>query len=404
MSLLHSPSITTNSLVLTLDMNNTQKSWKGKPVTNSFLIPTPDSSGNVVFGIQGTGTFQRLTTGTYGGYTIQPSDIVYKYVLGALGCHYHGYQMAVTSGQVYTFSFDFMISTDATGYPSTNYLANFECYETSSGTWVYSTGAAAADTTPTIIGVWKTVSFSLTIPTLTAPWLNLLLYPGACGNTTLANSGYILYKNPQVELSSFPSPFVQGTRSTTQSILDPIQLNTITANSLTYASNNTFSFTSASSNYITLPSIAATGNAPRSMFCWVNVTAGGCFISTGTASNSTAFNLVNYGSGYVGVMGFNNDFYPSSGTAIVNAGWKYIGATYDGAGTLTTYVNGVQDNISTGRSYSTTGQNNFAGRSNDAGTYAYITGSMPVVQIYNTSLTAAQVMQNFQALRGRYGV
>jgi hypothetical protein len=187
-------------------------------------------------------------------------------------------------------------------------------------------------------------------------------------------------------------------------LADTISANTITTSSLTYVSSNTFSFTTASSNYITLPSIAATGNAARSMFCWTNVTTGGCFISTGTASNSNAFNLVNYGSGYVGVMGYNNDYYPTSGTAIVNTGWKYIGATYDGAGTLRTYVNGVQDNVSTGRSYSTTGQSNFAGRSNDSGTYAYITGSMPVVQIYNTALTAAQVQQNFQALRGRYGI
>ena len=208
----------------------------------------------------------------------------------------------------------------------------------------------------------------------------------------------------QLESGTYATPFVAGSRSTTTALADTISANTITTSSLTYVSSNTFSFTTASSNYITLPSIATAGNAARSMFCWINVTTGGCFISTGTASDSNAFNLVNYGSGYVGVMGYNNDYYPSSGTAIVNTGWKYIGATYDGAGTLRTYVNGVQDNVSTGRSYSTTGQNNFAGKSNHVGSESYISGSMPVVQIYNTALTADQVAQNFQALRGRYSI
>jgi hypothetical protein len=31
-------------------------------------------------------------------------------------------------------------------------------------------------------------------------------------------------------------------------------------------------------------------------------------------------------------------------------------------------------------------------------------GSISVVQIYNTALSAAEIAQNFNALRGRYGV
>jgi hypothetical protein len=41
-----------------------------------------------------------------------------------------------------------------------------------------------------------------------------LLYPGACGSSTLAVDGFILYKNPQFEVLNYPSRFVYGPNST----------------------------------------------------------------------------------------------------------------------------------------------------------------------------------------------
>lgn len=204
MGLAHSPSIVTNGLVFAYDMANTLKSWKGAPTVNHFSIPTPDSSNNVTFSINGTGIFQRVYSGTYGGYTIKPTDVVYKYVLGLAptGCHYHGNTISVTAGQSPTWSFDYYIDPSTTGYPVTNYLANIE---SSVGV-----GAAIGDPTPSIIGVWKRAT-QTSAPASTNGTFNAYLYPGACGSQ-LATGGFILYKNPQVEFNSFATPFVAGTR------------------------------------------------------------------------------------------------------------------------------------------------------------------------------------------------
>ena len=161
-----------------------------------------------------------------------------------------------------------------------------------------------------------------------------------------------------------------------------------------------------SNDYVDLTGItlSISGNAARSMFTWVKTTYTGLqgFISTGTPANSQTFNLVKYGS-YVGVMGYNNDFYPSSGKYIADGVWHYVGATFDGTN-IRTYVDGVLDNTSGTFTYSTTGQNNYVGRSNHAGNENFINGSMGNAQIYNRALSAAEVLQNYNATKGRFGL
>jgi hypothetical protein len=400
-------------------MNNTQKSFKGPPTTNNFLVPTPDASGNVTFGIQGTGVFQRVSTGTYGGYTIQPTDVVYKYDLGVLGCHYHGYQMAVTAGQTYTFSFDYMISSNVAGYPSTNYLANIECYETSSGSWVYLTGNSIGDPTTSIVGVWKTATFSLTIPSSTTPWINLLLYPGACGSTKLADSGYILYKNPQVEVSSFPTPFVQGSRSSTQSILEPIGNNTITP-SLVYNSDGTYNF-NGTSNYLYCASpILPTGSNNTTVLCWCKPDSTGPsdtytgLVCWGGRTSSDSRLMSMYTSGttmYVSSAFWGNDWVPQNVPVTANA-WNMVGMISRGAG-IANNVTLLNANA-TGFTYATGSSGNYATPLNTTSVNLtigctdvfarFFKGQISEVLIYNRELSLDEIKQNYNALRSRYGI
>ena len=71
-------------LMLYLDSSD-ESSYDGGPTTNYFKI----TEGS--FEVNGTGTFQRLRSGSYGGYVIKPTDVVYRYDLGGVGCHYHGH-------------------------------------------------------------------------------------------------------------------------------------------------------------------------------------------------------------------------------------------------------------------------------------------------------------------------
>ena len=182
--------------MLYLDSSD-ESSYDGGPTTNYFKITEGSFDNN------GTGTFQRLRSGSYGGYIIKPTDVVYRYELGVLGCHYHGNSIPTSSiggsGTSIVFGFDYFISAGTTVIA--DYLANFE-------------GAAsnAATNGGRTIGVWQRVDMTATINT-SNPSVNPYLYPGACGGQRLAADGFILYKNPQVEALNYSSRFVYGANS-----------------------------------------------------------------------------------------------------------------------------------------------------------------------------------------------
>lgn len=168
----------------------------------------------------------------------------------------------------------------------------------------------------------------------------------------------------------------------------------------------TFNGTSQFVN-LTTANIAASGNAARTMLTWIknpNAGAQRCIISTGTATNGQSFNLVTYGSAKVGVMGYALDFYPTTGANITDGNWHFIGAVANGSSTTTTYVDGNLDNTSGTLTYSTTGQNNYIGKSSHVGNENYWNGSIASVLIYNRALSLSEIQQNFNATKTRFGL
>ena len=85
--------------------------------------------------------------------------------------------------------------------------------------------------------------------------------------------------------------------------------------------------------------------------------------------------------------------------------WYMVSMTYVGT-TLTGYVNGVLANSASftkgnpGTTYLPLG----AGCGTNLGSGAYYSGYIGTFKIYNQALSAAQILQNFNAYRGRYGV
>jgi hypothetical protein len=100
--------------------------------------------------------------------------------------------------------------------------------------------------------------------------------------------------------------------------------------------------------------------------------------------------------------------YPTSGSSIFtptllsNSTWYHAVGTY-ASGASVLYING--SSVATGSN----GTGNFpSSYTTDffiVGEYAgYCSGNIAVAKIYNRALTAAEVTQNFNALRGRYGI
>ena len=81
--------------------------------------------------------------------------------------------------------------------------------------------------------------------------------------------------------------------------------------------------------------------------------------------------------------------------------WNYVCGVYDGTN-LSIYQNGT---LSNSASYSgTIGTNSESVRVGSANDGLYFNGNIVQVQIYNKALTAAEIQQNFNALRGRFGI
>lgn len=413
MSVASGPYISTTGLSFMYDMGDIN-SWRGAPYTNQYSIPVPSANGDVTFAVQGNGTFRRIYEGTYGNYSITNNDVVYRYDLGGTGCHYHGNSVAIPAGVYPTFTFDYYISPDAANFPTTDYLANFENY----GGGAQGGGTGLPNT---LKGVWQTVKISGGL-TASSGTQAMFLYPGGCGSSYLASSGYILYKNPQVlftTTSGFSAPFTgpYGARSNTQALLDLTNNGVITTNNLTYNTDNTFSF-NGSSNYMSY-----TPNSAFNMYClsvWYynnnaipnnDTPIGGpstyqtmvmfnnaypCGVNLGAWTSSMTNEAIHIWTGTASAYAatYNRDY--------VAVGWhntvfNWNGTTYDiwtdGVKTTTYTMSGgatLQNISSLQIGYSSPGY--------------YFNGNLPSFLCYSTQQTDAQVVQNFNAQRTRYGI
>jgi hypothetical protein len=95
-------------------------------------------------------------------------------------------------------------------------------------------------------------------------------------------------------------------------------------------------------------------------------------------------------------------------TALTNNLWYYIVGTWNPSGAMVLYVNGVQDGTATGpTSIKDNNFNTFIGCDSDGGSEAkvrFFGGQMGNSAIWKTTLSAAQVKQNFNTQRSRFKV
>jgi len=95
------------------------------------------------------------------------------------------------------------------------------------------------------------------------------------------------------------------------------------------------------------------------------------------------------------------------GSNIPTAEWTYVVATYDTSYGYKTYMNGSLNaqETDTGKSIVSSGDMNFnigAQRSSGGNPGAYFPGKIARVEIYNKALSSAEILQNYNATKGRY--
>ena len=159
-------------------------------------------------------------------------------------------------------------------------------------------------------------------------------------------------------------------------------------------------------NYVAMPELSNQTNSPLSVFAWVFLNA--TPIGTNGIWGHYGINNINchYEINPTATRLRLGDINKSDLPMLAIGSWQFVGFTSTGS-SHSYYVNGVLSTTWTGPTGTILGSNgtfpssHMIGRSDAGRTW---NGRIANVAIYNAELTAAEVANNFNALRGRYGV
>ena len=242
---------------------------------------------------------------------------------------------------------------------------------------------------------WKRVSIT---GTTNSGSFNIHL--GSTYNTgfrdTVQTGGTILIQDVRLQLTSSQT-----------AIKDLTDQNTIAATSLTYASDGTFSF-DGGSNYLTIPNTTlGNGNIEWTISCWMKTTTATNSLGQGSIlsniSGGPVYSMMGVNNGKIVYWTYQNNAWSQKlgvGKTINDGNWHMLTWVNYTNYTMDMYVDGALDsNVAN----STSGNNNpvdVIGRS----WAGYFPGSIASLTRYIRALSASEVSQNFNALRGKYGI
>jgi hypothetical protein len=377
MSVKSGPNILTTGLVFHYDSNDTNKSWRGKPTTNL----TPD------LGFTGLG--QGLTF-TYVGI----EDGWKKYSIGGTwtGGTYP-YCCAIDS---YTFTASTYYSSSC--YVKTNVPSKFANLFTGMNYVNVAMDNVGTSFSTTQADGSIYVGRSGFAYTPTTSQLGYLVSNPQVGQAFTATTDFLYIKSGQIELGTYPTPFVAGTRSNTQAIIDRAG-NTITATNLTYASDNTFSFDGAN-NYLDVTGPGFTSGLTAYTFMhWSRRDVE----SRMPISSKGGPLFYQYGdnSWYYTHGGVAGEYYYPHAVSIPVGTYGFYCIVYNGSN-VAIYRNGTLEG--TQATTGTADWSNGLRIGNYYGSGYYYQGKIDSMSMYNVALTADQVKEIYYAKRGKYGL
>jgi len=144
--------------------------------------------------------------------------------------------------------------------------------------------------------------------------------------------------------------------------------------------------------------------------CWVktsDTSQFAHFISKFPASNCSYLLGATVGSGYLyfsrSTNGSNQNINGQVNINVCDGNWKHVVASYNSTtSTLLMSINGIiQSSSLSGDVYVTTTNVNIGRRTNVG---QYYSANIPNVRIYNKALSASEILQNYNATKGRFGL
>ena len=240
----------------------------------------------------------------------------------------------------------------------------------------------------------------------------ILAFYGGYGSGIIAS-----IKNVQVEISPAATPFVDGSRSNTQGLLDLTGNYTIDLTNAAY--DNSSKIYLSGSKAIKINSNSSLFSNAFTWSAWHYIIADG---GAGYAGIFWAEGAVAGGSGYQYLLSYRNlgsNAYAHYRINNATTGWgntdtgtltssmlnKWIYTTWTfNNGTTKIYINGVLSHTDTSRGAYNGGSDSpiYIGARNDL--WGSINGYIDLVSYHNRTLTDAEILKNFNSQRSRYSV
>jgi hypothetical protein len=432
MALFHSPQIVTDNLILSYDVGN-RKSYLGPPIQNKLTSISPMTTSGTGYSFIGGAEVSDIPS--IGPTLVQYSNIQNNYSAVSTWCcpspFSYGSDISVSGSTLYTYAIVYRVES---GYTNANYMYR---YEYNVGTYVTESGVHS-DSNRVHLGngwYWAWGTFTTQASTTRLLGLASFYYRYSTSYDKLSVAKVLLVQGDYTGLHPKYWPEVSTTRSavlTNQSN----QSTTFTPSNMVYSNAGVPSFSeSAGSTIVSNLPIGSTLPALSSftLEAWVKVTAwptntptngygsnikagtivGGCYYAgTGIrwAGNASGNGMTVFGF----VRGADAYRYTTAYTVpALNVYNHYVFTNNSAAGGMNFYVNGVLQATTTAatQQYDPTlvsGCGNITINRADidgGGTavYSYMNGNIDAVKVYTKALTSAEVQNNYNALKGRFG-
>jgi hypothetical protein len=378
--------VVNNGLVFCYDINN-PTSYVGKPTTNYVT----NASTMASWGNYSNGSATQIST---------PWGVGYGYYNAG---SWNGMVRSVTLPAAGTYTFSAW----------QKYLGG-HANQTGGSVYVSSWGGGDSSTylNKAILGQWQRVSLTLACTSLTPSF-----YMISWGGTNNSDHSSFEMTAPQVESGSYATPFVNGTRSNTQALVDSSGNRTIDLSASSFDASGNLTFDSSKSNTV---NIGVGSNYPHpyiTLECWMKSSGLGSGMTIGGIFGLDYGRLV-YITGAGGAVQLtlyetgNVTNIATTGVNVYSNTWRHVVALRrqtltGGVGEI--YVDGILRASGTDTNLNWNGLNQWSamsaviGRNPNDAPY-YFNGSIAVAKIYNRGLTADEVLKNYNSSRSRFGL
>ncbi len=350
----------------------TTRFYQGEPTVNLITDSGTSNTGWVGYGWTGS---QAISSDYSNTYEFTATN----------GWHNRTFDTGVTSGGTIYVNFEYKLKQH-----QTTQTQLFVLNGTHLGSYITYIGSGSMS------HEWKTFSGSFTA---NANSSKIAIGPRGADSSGLTDIVYI--RNLQVESKDHATPFVNGTRSNTASLIDLKKTADVDLSNVSFDSTAQPTF-DGTDDVINLPNDLGYSANSVSVFAWYKI--------NGSPGNSyhiicgdTALEISIHSSAtYIrtGVSTTSGRHVQNDGNQTLNDGnYHYYGFTFDGS-TKRAYIDGVQ--VGT-QSVAGTLTTSFSGRKVGAFSGGYwANGDLPVYKVYNKVLTAEEIKNNFNAYKNRF--